>query len=335
MSSMRAIVASTSLLCALVGCSAKPIAPPSTPHLPKVEWVGTLGRDHPLVGRFWNPSTGAFVEPDAVLQTILAAHVVLLGEKHDDVDHHALQAAVVRAMIAGGRHPAIAFEMFDTDKQPIVDAAKKSSPHDVLAFARAVEWEKSGWPPFAIYQPVFAAAFDADLAIVAANQPRAQSKALVKTGLGALDPAEVTALGLDKPLPPADQASLHRELVDAHCGMIPETSPVIDGMILAERGRDATMARRLHEAGLSGGLIDGAVLIAGSGHARKDRGVPSVLRALGEKGPVLSIGFLEVEKTQLEPAAYAARFSTDTLPFDLVVFTPIASDEDPCAGMGK
>ena len=86
---------------------------------------------------------------------------------------------------------------------------------------------------------------------------------------------------------------------------------------------------------LSTATADGAVLIAGAGHARTDRGVPWVLAQLpkskGQK--TFSLGFVEVAAGATDPSAYAAAYGGKALPFDAVWFTPALDDEDPCAGM--
>ena len=92
------------------------------------------------------------------------------------------------------------------------------------------------------------------------------------------------------------------------------------------------MARAMTTA-LSSGAATDAVLIAGTGHTRRDRGVPRDLATHDANRPIVSVAFVEVERELKEPKAYAARWHARELPFDFVWFTPRATDEDPCAGM--
>jgi uncharacterized iron-regulated protein len=69
---------------------------------------------------------------------------------------------------------------------------------------------------------------------------------------------------------------------------------------------------------------DGAVLIAGTGHVRTDRGVPAYLRLRRPDATVASLAFLEVDRRRAAPAHYA------DLPYDYVWFTPGTDDTDPC-----
>ena len=50
------------------------------------------GADHPLSGKVWSRAEGDFVSGDAVGTAVRDARYVLLGEIHDNPDHHALQA---------------------------------------------------------------------------------------------------------------------------------------------------------------------------------------------------------------------------------------------------
>jgi uncharacterized iron-regulated protein len=84
------------------------------------------------------------------------------------------------------------------------------------------------------------------------------------------------------------------------------------------------------EALVRGGQRDGALLIAGAGHVRTDRGVPFHLGRRVPDASLVSLAFLEVDAEAKAPAEYAARFE-GTLPFDYVWFTPRIDDTDPCA----
>ncbi|MDP6175397.1 MAG: ChaN family lipoprotein, partial [Rhodospirillales bacterium] len=73
---------------------------------PQGDWVSPLDQGHPLAGRIWQVSPGRFVEPTQVEQAAEAADFVLAGEKHDNLDHHLLQARLLKSLIRAGRHPA-------------------------------------------------------------------------------------------------------------------------------------------------------------------------------------------------------------------------------------
>jgi uncharacterized iron-regulated protein len=306
---------------------AAPGALPGPP--PQVDrWTTKLDAQDPLVGRVWDVARGTFITRDALLGHLASAEIVALGEKHDNPDHHRLQALVVRGLLARGRRPDVAFEMIEVDQQPLIEAFLAQKPTSAAGLGAAVKWDDRGWPTWGDYEPIAQAAVEARLPILAANLPHAEARAVAHAGLGALDDARVQRLGLDRPLSPEIEASLADELRASHCGHLPEA--MIAPMALAQRARDATMASVL----LARHHHDG-VLIAGAGHARNDRGVPLALHAQEPTARVASLAFVEVEHGLTTPGDYAARFGTRALPFDFVWFTPRLDDDDPCEKFKK
>jgi uncharacterized iron-regulated protein len=309
---VRIVVA---LAAALAACATAP-RPTGAP------WQAALGRDHPLTGRIWNVAAERFLDEPALIARLVGARFALLGEKHDHPDHHRLQARVLRALIDAGRRPAVAFEMLTPDQTPALARHLAASPRDAAGLGDAVGWKDSGWPAWSMYQPIAQAALDAGLPIVAANVPTATARALM-TGAAAAPPALAARFGLDRALAPEVEAAMAAEMRDAHCGHA--DSRMVASMITAQRVRDATMAAALLDTGAGG-----AVLIAGTGHARTDRGVPAYLRVAQPAAPIVSVAFLEVRADAPAPGDYAARLGAARLPFDFAWFTPRVDDVDPC-----
>jgi uncharacterized iron-regulated protein len=262
------------------------------------------------------------VERAGLVDQLQRARFVLLGERHDNADHHRLQAEIVRALVRRGRRPAVAFEMFTTDDAPRLARQLAAAPRDADGLAEAVEWARSGWPPWAMYRPIVQAALEAGLPVVAANLSATLTRSLRSQGRAALAPATAAELGLEAPLPPEIQAELQAELRRAHCGQGAEAT--LERMALIQRARDAQMAASLVDADRG----EGAVLITGAGHARGDRGVPMHLRVRRPDASTISLAFVEVSDAWLEPGAYAA--ARGWLPFDYVWFTPGVDTPDPC-----
>jgi len=316
--------------CALVlaACGApKPAdAPPPVAPPPAVAdnepWLTTLDRDHPLVGDIWDAEQGAVIDASALARRLATAKFVLLGEQHDNPDHHRLQARLITELVKAGRRPAVVLEMLEIEQQPEIDRYVAQSDASAAGFGAALGWEKTSWPPFSEYQPIFEAAFATKLSIVAGNIAQEQARALVKQGLGALPAERAHQLRLDQPFPPALEAALIDELRASHCGQLPES--LLGPMALAQHARDAQMAQALRSAG----GVDGAVLIAGAGHARLDRGAAYYLKLEEPDAQVVSVLFHEVHREDKD----ASGTFTQQGPFDYVWFTPRASDDDPCAG---
>src|SRR3546814_12307896 len=71
----------------------------------------TLHADHPLSGTLWDTRSGRPAGEQTLFAEAAAARWVLLGEKHDNAVHHALQARVVAALGRHGRRFAGVGEM--------------------------------------------------------------------------------------------------------------------------------------------------------------------------------------------------------------------------------
>ncbi|HMB46661.1 MAG TPA: ChaN family lipoprotein, partial [Afifellaceae bacterium] len=145
-------------------------------------------------------------------------------------------------------------------------------------------------------------------------------------GRAAFTPEQQTRLMLDGDLPEAASAQLKEILQQSHCNLLPEQA--IAPMILVQRARDGALAAALLDALKSG--ADGAVLIAGAGHVRRDLAVPRILESAKPASRTLAVAFIEVDE-DIETAE-----DYDVLDYyDFVVFTPRADLTDHCAELAE
>ncbi|HET7363187.1 MAG TPA: ChaN family lipoprotein [Burkholderiales bacterium] len=269
-------------LCILAAC-ARPLAP----------------GEHPLVGRIWDVRAERYVAPQELFDRAARARHVILGEMHDNPEHHRLQRVVLEALAARGGKRQLAMEQFDTEYQAAIDAARARGA-DVEAIADAGHFDRRGWN-WPLYRPLVAFALEQDWPLAAANLSRDEARANVA------DPARANL-----PQAPAGvKAALERDIIDGHCGAAPEAK-MLAGMVEAQRARDARMASVLKSP---------SVLIAGAGHAQRDRGVP----LYAGDGDVLSVAFIEAEEGNRSASDY------DGASYDYLWFTPRAARADPCA----
>ena len=241
--------------------------------------------------------------PVADLTRLPVADVVILGEVHDNPQHHRNQAEAVAAI----QPAALVFEMMTPEQASLVAVENRGGP----GLGAALGWAEAGWPDFAMYQPILTAAPGA--AVYGAAVP---GEAL----MGLRDPAAVVGLlpdarfGLTESLPAADQFAREAAQLAAHCDALP--AELLPYMVAVQRLRDATLAARALEAfAANGGPV---VVITGTGHARRDQGVPAALALAAPDLQVLSVGQLEDD-----PGPDA--------PYDLWVVTDPVERPDPCA----
>ncbi|CAA7623160.1 ChaN family lipoprotein [Magnetospirillum sp. UT-4] len=312
---MRVLMVLAFLLAALPAAAEPP--PPLT---------APLDQGHPLVGRIWLPDRAMFTTADEVVERMRRADAVLLGETHDNADHHALQAWALRRLVAADRRPLVAFEMIDTSQGEALAAHLAARPADTAGLGAALGWDKSGWPDWTLYRPIAEAALAAG-GMAPANLSREDTRAIAK---GNVPTALAGRLGLEQPVEAGLRQAMEAEIRSGHCDMLPDRA--LPAMVRVQRARDAMMARAVADGLAARGS---AVLIAGTGHARADRGVPLHLAAMAPGRGTFVLAFLEVQEGRTEPAAYAELYDADRLPFDAAWFTPRAERPDPCEGFRK
>ncbi len=287
-----------------------------------------LLREHPLSESLWRMQTGKRATPEMLYDALGSADYLLLGEKHDNPRHHGLQAHIIDEVGALGREAKVVFEMLEPSHQPLVDAVTRFAyrnhaadnaklPERLAALGEDLHWNDRGWPDWSYYQPIFASAITHAMPIFAGNPERTDLRALGKTGKV---PERLREdLKWDITYDKAQSESLTDELVAAHCGMI--SRDAVGPMMEMQRLKDAHMARAMRSSHQDGSL---AILVAGKGHTRKDRGVPMFLEA---DARVVSIGFVEVARGEDKPSAYTA---FDAALYDWIWFTPRVDEKDPC-----
>jgi uncharacterized iron-regulated protein len=278
-----------------------------------------LEQDHPLVGRIFQSSDNMEITPSRLADLAAARDFVLLGEKHDNPDHHSLQAWMIGALTAHGTRPAVAMEMLDADQAESLSSYLRQHPHDASGLGAAVRWSARGWPDWSIYAPIADAALRAGLPIVPADLTQAERRIVSREGIPALPAPVRRRLQASPVFDERQAASLAQELRDSHCGRVSDAA--LPRMADVQWARDAHMASVLLDNAFSG-----AVLIAGAGHVRRDRGVPWHLqqRALGRS--IAAVAFVEVEASKPNVTDYARAAQ-----FDFVWFTARVDNLDPCA----
>lgn len=251
-----------------------------------------------------SPASAERIGADA-LGSLPPADVYILGEVHDNALHHVHQAQAIEAIDPA----ALVFEMLTPAQAARAAPDLRDDPERLGA---VLDWEVSGWPDFALYFPVFSAAPDA--AIRGGALDRTTVRRAFEEPLGAIFGPEAETFGLMRPLDLADQAERESEQMASHCNAMPQA--MMAGMVAAQRLRDAALARAVRDAlAESGGPV---VLIAGTGHARRDVGVPAALAQAAPDLAVVSVGQLEHDPG---PGA----------PYDFWIVTDPAPRADPCA----
>lgn len=276
------------------------------------------GNHHDLHGKIWSTSQKDFVDKQELRKAMTNARVILIGERHDNPEHKKIQLDLIQSLPQQNLK-ALSFEHMDRRQQVALSQFNKGGQQ--LSELRAkLNWEKSGWPPWEMYQEIFQYSKNAGLPLYAANIDKGALKSVMDLGYEIVfDLKTIEQMDLKKPLPSGMQEELAAEIEASHCHKMDQV--LKEKMVRAQRARDAFMGLSLHRR------IDekhASILLAGNGHVRKDRGVPLYLQRLGvEQKDIVSIGLVEITPNYPEQPQ-------KNLPYDFVFFTKSVDQQDPC-----
>lgn len=158
---MRIIVLVTVVL--LSACSALPPLP---------EWQGPEGRDHTDLGLIVDLRNDAVLTPAQLIARLQDSEALLVGERHDNPDHHALQLWLLQALEQQRPQGSLLLEMLEPGQQARVDSVRRDlrAGHAPGDLAQALDWQK-GWD-WNLYGPLVSHALMQSYPLLQANLGR-------------------------------------------------------------------------------------------------------------------------------------------------------------------
>lgn len=257
----------------------------------------------PISGEIRDLRNGEVLTAQQLVNRLAAPEQVIIGEQHDNADHHAVQLWLLQSL--GERRPqgSLLLEMLTPDQQSKVDALRQPSspPADLPA---ALAWQ-DGWD-WHLYGPIVRYALSQPYPLLAANLENSEIRAFYHQP-PALSGSRSNATSVKK--------ALLEQISDSHCGLLPESQ--MPAMLAVQQQRDRRMAERMLAAPTP------SMLLAGAWHARKDVGVPLHVVDLGAtQAPTV---LMLAERGGEVTAAMA----------DYVWYTPATPKQDYCEQMRK
>jgi uncharacterized iron-regulated protein len=171
-----------------------------------------------------------------------------------------MQADIIRALAASGRHVVVGMEMFTRPVQSNL-AGWTLGWYSEPEFIEKSDWKKQWGFPYELYKPIFDAAKDLKLPIVALNVPRDWVRSVADQR------AELPAkLDLSN--------KAHRGIFEAMMGGHPVTGTAMDNMysaqVLWDEGMSDTAVKYMLGQSSPKTVM---VVIAGSGHVMYGQGI--------------------------------------------------------------
>ncbi|MCU0122017.1 ChaN family lipoprotein [Pseudomonas sp. B2M1-30] len=270
-----------------------------------VLWLG--GCQHvaapPVAGEIRDLRSGEILTAEQLLTQLSKPSQVIVGEQHDNADHHAVQLWLLQTLGEQRPQGSLLLEMLVPEQQSRVEQVQRAGtlPADL---ANALAWQ-DGWD-WNLYGPIVRFALAQPYPVMAANLGNAEIRAFYRNP-PALTGARSNAESV--------KAGLLGDISESHCDLLPESQ--MPAMVAVQQQRDRRMASRLLAAPAP------ALLLAGTFHARKDVGVPLHVVDLGA---VVAPTVLLLAQQGSEVTSAMA---------DYVWYTPAMPAKDYCAEMRR
>jgi uncharacterized iron-regulated protein len=261
-------------------------------------------------GRLLVVSNGRTITPTILLEKIASADYLLIGELHDNPEHHRIENWLVRQLIDEQRLAGVAMEMVTPPQQNNIDQ-HHGKGLDQQTLGESLEWQENSSWPWNDYGSLIHQVIDSHHLLKAANLSRDEIRALYKEKSG-----HPLAAGINTT--EAIRQKISKQLVESHCNEIEDDH--LEAMLLIQQARDRRMASALLPLAAPDKT---AVLVAGAYHVRKDIGAPRFME--GQEMLVLGL----VEETDEDEARESWRH------FDVVWITSSFGRPDYCAGQAN
>ena len=240
-------------------------------------------------GTWADPANGNRQSLPAMISSLAKRPVVLLGETHDNADHHLWQLQVIAALHGRNPNMVLAFESFPREVQPALDRWIRGEL-DENAFLVHTRWHDVWRFDSALYMPLFHFARINRIPMIAMNVNRSLISRTGQEGWASIPQAEREGVG--EPAPPskayldslAATYAAHNRTEDTTPTPPAHDDPAFRRFADAQGVWDRAMAERLADVRGAGGrpLVVG---IAGRGHMEYGYGIPHQLRDLGIPNP--------------------------------------------------
>lgn len=228
-------------------------------------WISPEGLSDPHLGQVLDTANGIWLTPAMLVESLVSASHVLVGEKHDNPDHQRLQLWLLQNVHKARPQGALLMEMIDPSQQAAVDRLQGEAPPDA-SLREELEWG-AGWD-WTVYGPLVRWGLAKPERLLAANLATDEMNAIYQK------PEELADIYSQEA-----RDALNHAIAISHCGKLPESQ--FPAMLAIQQQRDQRMVQQLVEAPTP------ALLLAGNYHVRKDLGVPLHWPAEGPPAPLV------------------------------------------------
>jgi len=188
----------------------------------------------PVSGEIRDLRNGTQITPQELLTRLGKPARVIIGEQHDNADHHALQLWLLQNLGEERHQGSLMLEMLTPDQQSRVDGVRHA-PKPPADLPVELVWQE-GWD-WNLYGPIVRFAFTQPYPLLAAN----------------LDNSEIRAFYRQPPVLQGERSNaesvkneLAGQISDSHCGLLPQSQ--MPAMLAVQQQRSPTAHREAETA---------------------------------------------------------------------------------------
>ncbi|WP_370238838.1 ChaN family lipoprotein, partial [Neptunomonas phycophila] len=144
-----------------------------------VTWQSPLLKDHPLVGHIIALESQRSLSPTELVSELSQYPIVLIGEKHDNTDHHQIETWLIQQLYpSDSANTSLVLEMLD-DSQTTNTIISGMSDSDLK---QRLNWQDDSWP-WQDYGPLIKAALEQNMPVHSGNISRDAIQTIYKAGV--------------------------------------------------------------------------------------------------------------------------------------------------------
>lgn len=210
-----------------------------------------------------------------MIRLLEPATFILIGEQHDNAQHHRFQAQVIEGFVQAGRSVIVGMEMFDRTKQYPLNLWTLNRLGE-SEFIEQSEWKTQWGFDFALYRPIFEVVYRYRLRLVGLNVPRALVRQTARGGWQSVPETERMSIP-DPDLSVEEHRKLFYALLgEGHTAGQPQNDNFYAAQVVWDTAMADTALRYLERTVPSPRLA--FVIIAGNGHVMYDVGISLRIR---------------------------------------------------------
>ncbi|MFP4212690.1 MAG: ChaN family lipoprotein [Desulfohalobiaceae bacterium] len=231
---------------------------------------------------------GSRVDREQVLRLLEQSDYIILGEGHTNPCDHRVQAEILQLLAGSESDFALGLEMVPSDKQDVLQEFNQGRL-GLEELEESLQWQKIWGHDYSWYQPVLQTARQAGIPVYGLNVPQKALQELKDKGLQEMSRQQRQDLPQPIIHPAEDQEQSLRQEYQRHENFLQGKSHALqdeERFILVQSVWDSQMAQeaiKVHKTGLK------VLILAGSRHARKDRGIAHRIRILDNEPRILSL----------------------------------------------